>query len=180
MDFPIFEVFFGMYQMYNIISVREKHMSCECHYYAFNVIDLGSNPTRKNKPFQVKQVQLPWTTIMRLWCYRLGFNSNHQKNTFSIATSAMTLDMHWRLHDFLFCWKFGYNKGLTIFREFKFFYERKSIAPKLYRYYANAINSQHVQHPMSEFQSFHAALGCSNWLVICEDGAYGQTLINEK
>jgi len=26
--------------MYNITSVREKHMSCECHYYAFNVIDL--------------------------------------------------------------------------------------------------------------------------------------------
>jgi hypothetical protein len=33
-------------------------MSCECHYYAFIVIDLGSNPTKENKPFQVKQVEI--------------------------------------------------------------------------------------------------------------------------
>lgn len=155
-------------------------MWCECHYYAFNVIDLGSNPTKKNKPFQVKQVQLHWNTIMWLWCYTLGFKSDPTKKTFSIATSAMALDMHWRLHNFYFCWKFGYNKGLTIFREFNFFSKRKSIPPKLYRYYANVINSQHVQHPMSEFQSFHAAFGWSNSILIYEDGAYGQILINEK
>lgn len=37
--------------MYNITSVREKHMSCECHYYAFNVIDLGSNPSNNKQTF---------------------------------------------------------------------------------------------------------------------------------
>jgi hypothetical protein len=92
----------------------------------------------------------------------------------------MALDMHRRLHDFCFCWKFGYNKGLTIFQEFKFFLKRKSIPPKSYRYYAIVIDSQHVQHPISEFQSFHAGFGWSNRLLIYEDGAYGQILINEK
>jgi hypothetical protein len=166
--------------MYNIISVREKHMSCECHYYAFNVIDLGSNPTRKNKPFQVKQVQLPWTTIMRFWCYRLGFKSNHQKNTFSIATSATTLDMHWKLHDFLFCWKFGYNKGVTIFREFKFILKETQYHQSRTDTMLMWLTVGMCNIPYLSSKAFMQLLVGLIGLLICEDGAYGQILINEK
>jgi hypothetical protein len=130
-------------------------MSCECYYYAFNVIDLGSNPTRKTNLFKWNKSNCLKTLLCDFDVIDLvGFKSDPKQKTFSIATRAMALDMHQRLHDFCFCWKFGYNKRLTIFWEFNFFLKRKSIPPKSYRYYAIVINSQHVQHPMSEFQSF--------------------------